>query len=202
MSSKNPLGIHEIRRGYVCRKGDIPSSTMRAVTMSNGHRYEVMRMWRYVYWVVGELVEHPVPVGYQYIDRGIAAHGTKHLDGKTEGDDRKPYDAIVGVYLTPVTGHDQGGLIVYPGSHQVVAEAVRDGFDIHNGVPPTGSIQPWVVRASVGDVLVMAPTLVHASDQNMHVNRKVVYYRVRSAGPDVGVGDGGVFSYPYKNWRV
>jgi ectoine hydroxylase-related dioxygenase (phytanoyl-CoA dioxygenase family) len=100
------------------------------------------------------------------------------------------FNALVGVYLQAVPEEFCGNLVVFPGSHALVAEATRDAATMElirrEGMPalheklPTIS-KPLQIIADAGDVIVAHSSLPHSVAPNVSsAIRYALYFRVNS----------------------
>jgi hypothetical protein len=134
-----------------------------------------------------------VPGEGQIALRFPAAHRravVPHIDGMYAPDNGVPagtlmhFTALLGVFLSDVTGPDAGNFTVWPGSHQLLQTHFRQHGTaaISAEFPPLAPLQPRPLEARAGDVVLAHYALAHAASVNLgpHV-RYAVFFRLYHA---------------------
>jgi hypothetical protein len=124
-------------------------------------------------------------------DQGGAA--TPHIDGMYTPDNGVPagtlqhFTALLGVFLSDVTGPEAGNFTVWPGSHQVMEAHFRQHGTsaIVDGFPALPLGKPRPLLGSAGDVVLAHYALAHGVTPNVgpHV-RYAVFFRLHHAEHD------------------
>ena len=96
-----------------------------------------------------------------------------HIDGTGVNGRVQTFNALVGVYLQQVPEEFCGNLVVFPGSHSLVAQAASDGHTMdllrREGMPALRELvisKPLQIVAEAGDVLVAHSSLPHSVAPN------------------------------------
>jgi len=116
--------------------------------------------------------------------------GGPHIDGFNGGErDAVPgtFTMLAGIFLTDESRTNTGNLWVWPGSHLILQNQVRergtDAFLASKGYPPIELPEPRVVLGNPGDLLLSHYMLGHNIGGNMSsIIRRMVYYRLRCEG--------------------
>ena len=115
-----------------------------------------------------------------------------HIDGITPPEpDGRPgtFTTLVGVVLSNQTRDDTGNLVVWPGTHRLIAQYLRTHgaetmLDWIDG-PPVEHGQPVQIHAAPGDVILAHYLLSHAVGGNVSpAVRKSLYFRLKVVGHD------------------
>lgn len=158
----------------------------------------------------GNVIDPSCIAGAQYarVDQGTTSEQGMHVDGAA--DPNQPYVAhyglLVGVCLTDLSQENSGNLIVWPGSHVLVAEAWRKAAPqnivaaIHTPLPIAAPKQQLLMQ--VGDVVITHHLLLHSAGPNTSgaPDRDMAYFRVRPDGVAhrLAINDTNFYESPFR----
>jgi len=111
-----------------------------------------------------------------------------HIDGVGSGKNGRAigstisnFTALVGVYLTAVTGEFAGNFAVWPGSHLRLQSQFRQRGPnaMYEGKPNIGLGQSVQLAAMPGDVIIAHYQLAHTAALNLSCNDRIaIYFRL------------------------
>jgi hypothetical protein len=110
-----------------------------------------------------------------------------HIDGMPTPDNGVPpgtlhhFTALLGVFLSDVTGPGQGNFVVWPGSHLLLEGEfrARGPAAMAAGFPPLAMPPPRPLLAVAGDVVLAHYALAHGAASNLGAHtRYAVFFRI------------------------